>query len=72
MISVTLRQIAAEHNARVVLGSRMVIARGTQRIGSMTGGTAAAMYTSVGGTAYPVFILGIHDPDDAITARWVP
>lgn len=72
MISVTLRQIAAEHNARIVIGSRTIVARGTHPTNSATGGTAAPMLATSGGTVYPMFILGIHDPDDLVTARWVP
>lgn len=39
---------------------------------SLAGVAEEKLHIEVGGTAYPVFILGLHDPDDPDVERYVP
>jgi hypothetical protein len=53
-------------NQTVVRAGAANFAQTAQKANSET------LNTTQDGTAYPVFILGLHDPDDPETPRWIP
>lgn len=65
-----LNTIANQHAARAI--SQKVIRSGAEGFSQATQkAQTERLNTSQGGTAYPVFIAGLHDPDDTETPRWV-
>lgn len=66
MITVTLTSRKIEWLRR--MRDRRVIRPGGEELAGLVGGNTYALTT--GGT--PVFVLSAHDPDDPVTARWVP
>ena len=65
-----LNTIRNQHSARAI--SQKVVRAGAADFSQATQRTASeSLNTTQGGTAYPVFIVGLHDPDDTETARWV-
>lgn len=66
-----MNTIRARHQQRAV--NQTVTRKGAEGFGQATQkAVAEALNTVQGGTAYPVFILGLHDPDDPDTPRWIP
>ncbi len=67
----SLGQIIASHEARAV--SRQVVRPGGEAISQvLKPASKEALFVSVGGTAYPVFILGLNDIDSISPLYYVP
>lgn len=72
MAGTSLKSIEAAFQARVSARAKGVVtpAGVGQRAGRRV--EERKLTVTVGGTEYPIFILGAHDPDDTATARYVP
>ncbi len=66
-----LNTIRNQQSARAI--SQKVVRPGAADFSQATQKSVSeTLNTSQGGTAYPVFIAGLHDPDDTEIERWIP
>lgn len=64
------RQIAMQQDAAGII--RQSVVPGGEWLAAMPYAEIEELTATLGGTVYPVFVLGAHDPDDTDTDRVVP
>lgn len=64
------RQIAMQQDAAGIV--RQSVMPGAEWLASMPYADIEELTATLGGTLYPVFVLGAHSPDDTSTDRVVP
>ena len=70
-----LNEIAARHSQKIAANIGGVVRGGDagKKLAADVNATQGEqLNVSVGGTAYPVFVLSVHDIDDPIVSRYVP
>lgn len=72
-IGTTLESIYRAHQTRLV--SKVEIQPGGEALAQMSEAQTVSresLRTTQGGTVYPVFVVGLHNPDDTEVVRWIP
>jgi len=66
-----LRRIQLRQQTR--LANQVIVRAGAvTRTATAIGAEEEKLHIEVSGTAYPVFVVGLHDPDDPDVSRYVP
>lgn len=71
-LNISLHDIIREHENRIAKNSQSQLGSQSSSFSAAQGTLEHMTVDSGSGIMKPVFILGVHDPDDAAVNRWIP